>query len=294
MIRPRRTSGSNLLLTTWFAFTALAALAQTPSTKPFLVFEAMDYFNKPDCSVYGIVPISLIYPDRFGPPNWYNHANGPLPDMASVQAVAREAQLKGYPVSLDIEHWELQGTTTTVQSSLTKYMTVLQWFQAAAPGLPVGYYGPPPIIDYGRALRTPSDPLYLSWMAENDQILPLANRVNLLFPSIYTFSADQVKWKKYAIAQVSEARRLAPGKPVYVYLWPQYHESATPVSLVHTYLPADYWLLQLETARQYADGIVLWGNASPWVDNLPWWQVMKDFMKSLNPAPSPPKGLKTR
>ena len=285
-------------LATWFSFTVLTALAQIPTgPKPFVVFDAMDYLHKPDSSVYGIRPISLVYPDRFGP-DWYKQADGLLPNLEAVQAVAREARQKGHEVVLDIEHWPLTGSPDSVRDNMTKYITVLEWFRAAALGVPIGYYGPPPIIDYGRALRLIPDPLYQSWMAENDQIRPLADAVDVFFPSIYTFSPDKAKWKKYAIAQIAEARRYGNGKPVYVFLWPQYHESATPASLVHTYLPADYWLLQLQTARDYADGIVLWGNASEWVNNAPWWnatiQFIKNGAKESPSPPAPPVGLKIR
>ena len=286
-------------LATWFSFTVLTALAQVPLVeRPFVMFDAMDYFHKPDTTVYGIRPITLIYPESFGP-DWYKQADGRLPDIVAVQAVAREAQQKGSEIVLDIEHWPLKGSPDSVRDSLTKYMTVLEWFRAAAPPRwPIGYYGAPPIVDYGRALRRIPDPLYLSWMAENDQIRPLADAVDAFFPSIYTFDAKQADWKKYAIAQIAEARRNGNGKPVYVFMWPQYHESATPASLVHTYLPADYWLLQLQTARDYADGIVLWGNRSEWVPNAPWWNATIAFMKNgAKPSPPPaahPFGLQIR
>ena len=286
-------------LATWFLFTVLTALAQAPPIeRPFVVFDTMDYFHKPDSTVYGIRPLTLIYPEHFGP-DWYKQVDGRLPELEAVQAVARDVQHRGQRLAvLDIEHWPLTGSPDSVRYNLTKYMTVLEWFRAAAPGMLIGYYGPPPIIDYGRALRLIPDPLYQSWMAENDQIRPLADAVDVFFPSIYTFSPDRAKWKKYAIAQIAEARRLGNGKPVYVFLWPQYHESATPASLVHTYLPAEYWLLQLQTARDYADGIVLWGNASEWVNNAPWWNATIEFMKNgakpSSPPKAPPFGLEIR
>ena len=202
-----------------------------------------------------------------------------------MQAVAREAQQKGHGVVLDIEHWPLKGSADAVRDSLTKYMTVLDWFQAAAPGLSVGYYGAPPIRDYWRAIKDTSSQERQSWMAENDQLRSFAGAVDVLFPSLYTFYPDQAGWKKYAIAQIQEARRYGGGKPVYVFLWPQYHESNR--ILGGRYLPADYWLLELETAREYADGVVIWGGwgsdnrPAKWDDSAPWWKKTKEFMETL-------------
>jgi len=260
-------------------------LAQSPpSPKPFLVFDGTLYSDKPDLSAYGIRPITLAYAGKFGP-DWHKHADR-LPDLPAVQTVAREAQQKGYVVVLDIEHWPLKGSPDSVRDSLTKYMTVLDWFRAAAPGLSVGYYGAPPIRDYWRAIKDTSNQERQSWMEENDQLRSLASAVDVLFPSLYTFYPDQAGWKKYAIAQIEEARRYGNGKPVYVFLWPQYHESNR--ILGGRYLPADYWLLELETAKEFADGIVIWGGwgsnnrAAKWDENAAWWNITKEFMKNID------------
>jgi hypothetical protein len=263
-------------LVTWLLLLSSAGLAQSiASSKPFLVFDGTSYSNKPDLSAYGIRPITMAYAGKFGS-DWYKSADR-LPDLQAVQAVAREAQLKGHMVVLDIEHWPLKGSPDSVRDSVTKYKTVLEWFQAASPGLSVGYYGAPPIRDYWRAVKETSSQERRSWMEENNQIRSLAGAVDALFPSLYTFYPEQAGWKKYAIAQIEEARRYGNTKPVYVFLWPQYHESNR--ILGGTNLPADYWLLQLETAREYADGIVLWSGTSKWDENAAWWKVTKAFMK---------------
>ena len=257
------------------------------SPKPFLVFDGTLYSNKPDLSAYGIRPITLVYAGQFGP-DWYNQVDR-LPDLQAVQAVAREAQQKGHGVVLDIEHWPLNGSPDLVRDSLTKYMTVLKWFREAAPGLPVGYYGAPPLRAYWSAIKDTSSHERQSWMEENDQLRSLAGAVDVLFPSLYTFYPDLAGWRAYAIAHIEEARRYGGGKPVYVFLWPQYHESN--LTLGGRYLPADYWLLELETAKAYADGIVIWGGWGSdnrpvkWDENAAWWKVTKEFMKSGDLAP---------
>lgn len=276
-------------LATWVAFLGSTGLAQSlPSPKPFEVFDGMKYNNKPDLSVYGISPIRLVYAGEFGP-DWHKQADR-LPDITQVQAVARAADKKGHMVVLDIEHWPVKGSPDVVGGTITKYTTVLNWFRAAAPGLSVSYYGVPPIRDYWRAIDETSSLEHRAWMAENDQLRPLANAVDAFFPSIYTFYTDKAQWKKYAIAQIVEARRYAGGKPVYLFLWPQYHDSN--LLLRGSYLPADYWLLQLQTAREYADGVVIWNVSTNWDENAAWWKTTKDFMTTINQArPAVPKTL---
>jgi len=113
----------------------------------------------------------------------------------------------------------------------------------------------------------------------NNTFQPVANAVNVVYPSIYTFYTDQEGWKKYAIAQVAEARRLAPGKPVYAFIWPRYHESNK--ALNNQYIAADFWRFQLETLYQVADGVVIWGGwQEPWNERADWWIQTQAFMQS--------------
>jgi hypothetical protein len=269
---------SDSLLTT----TLVQAKAATEK-KPFLVFDGTLYADKPDLSLYGIEPITMTYVRQFGN-GWHKDASR-LPDKGTVQTLAREAQAKASPVVIDIEHWPLHGDLNQIRDSLSKYMTVLQWYKEAAPGLSVGYYGTPPVRDYWRAITPPTSKERQSLSDENDRLQPLAGTVDILFPSLYTFYNDQGGWVRYAYGQIAEARRCANGKPVYVFLWPQYHNSNR--NLARTYLPADYWRLELETAKQYADGIVLWGgwgdNNRPakWEEEAIWWKVTKDFMRTV-------------
>lgn len=286
----RRSIAAGLAI--WAVITLSQAHGQSPATpKPFLVFDATLYSNKPDLSAYGLRPITLAYAGSFGP-DWYKYPNH-LPEFEAVQAAARDAHLKGHRVVLDIEHWPLEGSPSVVQESLSKYLRVLSWFRDAAPGLSLGYYGAPPLHDYWRAIKDIGSQERQSWSAANDQTRSLAGAVDAFYPSLYTFYPDQAGWKKYAIAQIEEARRHTGGKPVYVFLWAQYHDSNS--TLRGHYLPADYWRLQLDTARQYADGIVIWGGwgsddrPAKWDENATWWKVTKEFMNSgdLKPPAAP-------
>jgi hypothetical protein len=254
--------------------------------KSFKVFDGTLYTDKPDLSQYGVQSITITYARQFGS-EWLKNETR-LPDKASVQRAAREAEARGTPVVLDIEHWPLQGDPKKVQDSLSQYITVLQWFKEAAPGLAVGYYGAPPLRDYWRASSPPTSKEWRSYADENDRLQPLAEAVDMLFPSLYTFYEDQGGWVRYAYGQIAEARRSAHGKPVYVFLMPQYHDSNR--KLAGTYLPRDYWRLELETAKQYADGVIVWGgwgsNNRPakWDENTRWWQVTKEFMTTIKPS----------
>lgn len=261
-------------------FTAQAdaplAPGEAPLTTPFAVYDATLYRNKPDLSGLGVRPMKVVYSREFWPGKTLGDG---LPDEATVRGLAREAALQDEPVCLDIEHWPLRGAGVSVLASLRKYARILDWYHSESPGIRVGYYGTPPIRDYWRAMRDPQSRDYRVWQGENLRLRQLAARADVIYPSLYTFYADRAGWQAYAIAQIREARRY--GKPVYVFLWPQYHDSNA--FLGGQYLPPDFWRQQLETARKYADGVVIWGGwgeAGPaeWDESAPWWQATREFL----------------
>ncbi|MCY2954341.1 MAG: hypothetical protein NTU53_20615 [Planctomycetota bacterium] len=130
---------------------------------------------------------------------------------------------------------------------------------------------------------------YQAWQQANDFLKPLADKVDVLFPSLYTFY-DQTHvndWVRYAKGNIEEAHRY--GKPAYPFLFMEYDPGTT---LIGQQIPEDYWRVQLQTLRTYAEGLVIWGGAHyslvgdpavsqgvivPWDENAPWWIATKQF-----------------
>jgi hypothetical protein len=262
----------------------LAAFLPGVVLAEFQVFDATLYGDKPSLQAYGIRPLRVVYEAEM----WETFKkDSTLPDQSRVREIAARLFTGDIPVVIDIEHWQLTGNDeNVVRDSLARYSQVLARFRESAPGVKFGFYGHPPIPDYWRAMDGRGKNESLLWKAENDRIQALADAVDALFPSLYTFYRDRDGWVKYARAQIAEARRLGKGKPVYVFLWPQYHESNHFLGL--DYIPQDYWQLDLETARKYADGIVIWGGyRQKWDENAPWWTVTKRFMRNIRAAAAP-------
>ena len=256
---------------------SLANSGSAQAANQFVVFDATWHKGKPDLSQYGLRPITLI-----GGQLWEKGADRAyLPKKNQVRPLAEQAMASGGIAVLDIEHWPVRGDHAVVGESLTKLSTVLAWFHEAFPGLQVGYYGVPPIRDYWRAIKGSGTKEYLAWQAENDALRPLANDVDILFPSLYTFYPHREGWVEYAVAQIRETRRYGQGKPVYVFLWPAYHESN--LLLGNKSIEPEFWKLQLETVRAHADGIVIWGGGgSSWNEQAPWWKITKEFMGTIH------------
>lgn len=263
------------------------------ASRQFEVFDGTLYRSKPDLSHLGFKPLKIIYVAEFGE-RWYG---GPgrmqLPEEGVVKRVAASAAVTERTVAIDIEHWPLTGTHSTVQESLTKYRQIATWFHEVAPSMQVGFFGIMPMAAYGWSLKGSESAEYQAWQRINASLIPLAQEVDVVFPHIYTYYPDRAEWVRFATENIKEARRY--GKPVHVFLWPQYTEMAG--SLAGKVVPADYWELQLETVRKLSDGLVIWGGwgpngPEPWDESAPWWQVTKRFLSRLDTvAPAVPKDI---
>jgi hypothetical protein len=267
----------------------LAALLLAPASvegqavsdkHPFQIFDATGFAHKPDLIQYGLERIMVIYPNFMWEGNKIPDATS-LPDHTRITTFAQLANQTTGTVVIDVEHWPVVGDAAVIAESVKKYETVLQWFKTSAPAVRVGLYGVLPIRDYWRAIQSQGLSGYTAWQKQDDNLASIAPFVDTLFPSVYTFYEDRNGWQKYAIAQIQEARRLSPDKPVYIFLWPQYHPSNQ--KLANTFLPGDYWRLELETAQKYADGAVIWccSNSQTWDDKAAWWLATRGFLKDL-------------
>lgn len=254
-----------LLLVFFFASHAKA--------KSFAVYDALLHDDKPELVSQGLKTITMVYANQL----WDKQENRDVPNIQRIAKVAKGLN-PGSLVCVDIEHWPLTGNAQLVQESIKKYEIVASTIKKNNPTVLLGFYGALPIRDYWRAIRREGEKNHSAWIAENEMLLPMAEFVDVIFPSLYTFYTDQKGWEQYAVENLSEAHKY--GKPVIAFLWPRYHDSN--LSMKQFNLPADYWKLQLMTCFKHADGIVLWGGwKQKWDFHAPWWFETERFLDSL-------------
>jgi hypothetical protein len=272
----------------------------------FRVFDTTQFINKPDLSSYGVDNTLLVTANGVWA-NWPSDLSAP--DEATTRAFARRIAETGQIVCFDIEHWPLDirnNAPEVVNANLVKLINIVTWIHEETPQVKVGFYGISPIRDhwtpssYYTALDIPStSPYYtwykahladfegafLEWQRANDILKPLMDKVDVVFPSLYAFYDNPAGWDKYAYGMIMEAKRLAPGKPVYPFIWMQFHASVDPNV---SYVSGPFWEVQLDACRQYADGMVIWGSyqrttdgkwvTAVWNEEAGWWVETEEFL----------------
>lgn len=250
--------------------TPIAGAAEQPHA--FDARNAMRFANLPDLTRYGLKDVTVVYASEL----WPKKASRSEPDLSFIRSetIPRVRRKAKDLVVIDVEHWDLTGTSSgEIERSIRRYMDVLDTFRTHMPGIRHGLYSMVPIRNYWTPVRGNTEEL-ARWRGENERLKPIAEVSDVIFPSLYTFYEDRDGWLTYANANIAEAKQY--GRPVYPFLWPQYHTSWKPID-------RDFWRLQLETVYDNADGMVIWTPAKGkprWNPEAPWWQETVDFLQA--------------
>lgn len=181
-------------------------------------------------------------------------------------------------VCFDVEHYAKTGPL--LQDTIDKLTHIVDLWREERPEMLYGYYSLM-IRDYWRAIGTPQQ--QAEWHAENDALAPIIDHMDENYPSVYTFYADQAGNDLYIQRNLQEQRRVSP-KPVYPFIWPQFHNSNA--TLGEQQIPGGYWQKILD--RVYAEdtqGMVAWGwrflpPDQTWAAKADWWPMQEAFRGS--------------
>jgi sugar phosphate isomerase/epimerase len=247
-----------------------SALPSPADAADFIVFDGLLYSGKPDLqAAHGLVPIVWVGD------LWRPGQSTDTVDEVQIRSLFEHAAKTGGYYYLDIENWPLESVPPeTRRQNIDKLTRVIDLARRTAPGVRLGFYGILPGITYWPLIRHGA--AYGEWQDVNRALDPLAAHVDAVFPSLYTFYLDRDGWTSYARQTLTEARRY--GKPVYAFLWPEFHDSTV---LRGQKVPRDYWRAELDLCAEMADGVVLWGGwKQPWDEHAAWWQETLAFLRN--------------
>lgn len=255
-------------------------LAMQDGRRHFKVYSALLHANQPDLRPYGIDPIYLF--DRG---IWKNDASRhSAPDPGLVAERIAHVPDDDAPLVMDFEFFQMRSREETIRSR-DAMQRIAETFDRFAGNRPIGFYGYLPVRNYWDSIESATSPRYRKWQELNSLMSPLAQSIDMLFPSLYTFYNNPRQWQQYALAQVAEARRIS-NKPVVPFIWPDFHHNGK--NGPREAIPRDFWRLQLNTLAQIADGLVIWGGWDTvswsrlrWDDKAPWWIETQQFLRGV-------------
>jgi hypothetical protein len=272
-----------------YAAASPEAKAAESKRETFDLYDSLLFIGKPELSRYGLMRTRTVYENELWPPK-----RSVIPNEAVVRSKARAMLAEGVtaavPVILDVEQYSvdvrldishINPDTATVDANILKLEQIIGWFKNEAPMLKVGFFDvAAPLVGLPVSGQQPANDTELAiWKTANSHLIPFVTHVDALYPSLYTVDTDPAKWIASARRNISEAKRIAPDKPVRPFIWPQYHDVMRG-PLAGTYIDYDYWMLQLRTVRDAgASGIVFWGGyQTPWDETQGWWHATLDFI----------------
>ncbi len=242
------------------------------SRPPFVVFDGLLYQGKPDLSPLGMAPIRGINPPVTG--------NQPTDGVDDSEVQATLQVLQGYRgvVYLDYEMWPtFHASAATISQNIQKLVRVARLAHASVPAAQFGFYNVIPCWDYWSLVKNDREKIK-EWHNCNFRIDELAHEVDIVMPSLYTYYNDPHGWDISAAELLRAARQY--NKPVYAFLWPEFHVSNR--LLRGKNVPGNFWRHELEFCRTRADGIVIWGGwQEQWDEHADWWRETKGFLEAL-------------
>lgn len=256
----------------------IASIASSQVSAKFVIAQSMHYKGDIDLAQFGVRHNPIIYEASL----LLAKENDALLSESKLSKLLSTIEPGPFPTVIDIEKWSLYVNDTAKRAdNLQRLIAVIEGLRKVRPDMHFGYYGVIPERVYWPLVDSKMHNKKLEWSRLNDMAQgDFASHVDALFPSLYTFYEDSEGWKIYAEDLLQAARKFK--KPVYCYLWPQYHSSNK--KLGGTYISTEYWRLELETCFQYSDGIVIWNNEpdKAWDPNAPWWKETVAFIAAHN------------
>ena len=281
-------------------------LAKKPSTpespaqgSPFQVFSALIEDDSTLINA-GADRVLVSYTGMFDRPAGSSPEEWTI-NEEKVRNYARRASAAGQPLVVDIEHWSVDIRSTDaaeVDAAIDRFLQIISWVKDERPDVEIGFYGLLPIREYWTPVQfqvaeewRSNDPTLTGrqdwyaeradqmtqWHAANDRLQELADAVDFIAPSLYTFYDDVEAWSWYAEANLAEAASY--GKPVYAFVWPKFHQGGWNAGEM---ISPEFWQHQLDFIRQHADGVIIWGSPDMASAKTPWLATTLDFIDRLS------------
>lgn len=254
----------------------------------FVIFDAFIQKDgtEPDFASYGLQKIRIVYAQSLFDKIPGCEKGNKCGELDVNEAKAREFLSRKYGesstghIAMDIEHLCLGVfswcTAAERDRNIRTFLKVIAIAKQEVPNGGIGFYGVPP-SPFGSG-------------AVNDFLKPIADRVDMLMPGIYRNHVDREEWLNVAERKIKESKRIAPGKPVYLFvktIW-NIHAPEPYKNSCISYSDSLYFLREIK--KRGADGVIIWDKWDPKCAGG-MWAAVKDFIaQDLGGKPGVPPG----
>ncbi|WP_027133816.1 hypothetical protein [Geminicoccus roseus] len=289
-------------------------LASQAPKKPFRLYYSFTFANQPEgLDRCGLTRLPLLTPGYF-------FKGGKVLDRIDRAYVDQRlpiirqalADAGGDIGILNIEGpWTIKRTDPqgTVAAKIDSHLDLIAYLKSRlGDQAKFGVYGEAPLKDFFSYqtdyFGNPGDPMYGEFIQApslaapvNRQISRLALASDALFPPYYVFWYDDMgttaaqrrqltvqSWTSMAQQSLKVAQQW--NKPVYPFIWMQFHNKINVPDYASTFLHPGFFRYQLDTLKKLgADGVVIWGtlgetNGRAVFDkNADWWKEYLAFAK---------------
>ncbi|MEM6393683.1 MAG: hypothetical protein AAF797_12990 [Planctomycetota bacterium] len=251
------------------------APASQPAAQPPrvpTVYTAFLHGNQPNVWPLGIQRVRVAYPSTLWPGQDADRSRPPRQQVVDRIAHARPAHR---PLILNIEHWPTR-TKNQARYTVERFRQTIQSFRQANPDLRIGVYSIVPHRAYWPYQRHPKHIERIRLAERNGWLAPLADLLDFVCPSLYAFYNKPDRWEVYARGMLDAAH--AYGKPVYPFLWHEFHNGGNPQQRTER-LPLPFWERCLNLVADHAQGMILWGGfRQQWDPNADWWFAVEQML----------------
>lgn len=238
----------------------------------FALFDNTSYNNANLQANYGLTPSAVVYDSWSISCQNVDTYSCILPPESDYQAKikALDATIPSTsPLTLDFEG--IDGTSGTPIEQATNdcqaWQTLLSWTRAVIPAAqPLGAYS----YDWDQS----SEEISCNTTLHKDGLTFFA-------PSLYTYTSDLTgsdwtSWTSRVTESISNDNTIAPGQPIYPYIWPQWDTTG------NTFMDSASWLEELDYLKSETQGAIVWsGGTDLGASSCGWIGSTHNFMTAL-------------
>lgn len=202
---------------------------------------------------------------------WKKNGDRSEPDIDTVRSYLSETFADAPPeiLTLNIEHWPVgeNASAEEISSSTSKLIEIIDAAKEVLPEVQIGLYSTFPYGHYWNISRG-KDGAVEKFLAHNEMASEIANHIDIIFPSLYSYYNEFEEWRDYANILIDYSQSF--GKPVIPFINPKFHPYNK--ELAWKAIPEELFVKQMNFVSTKVEAVQVWDTYKnindEWVKDL--------------------------